>query len=316
MKTRILTGSALIAFMILLFFTKSVTPYIFDAFIAYLAVISGLEMANLMSKFGYYNNKIAVAVYPILAYALFKLCTALELSLYLVIILQVALIILVAGVVMLICLLGKKNSDNEIKTRKITCSVEQFSMFKGVQTLFAMLYPGLILSLLFAINNLGDMTYLLSKVDGIAYSVSLFFLVFAFTVPIFVDTFAMLTGTIFKGKKLCEKVSPSKTISGAIGGVVWGVLCSVALFFIFNSIDKFRIIFESLNLTWWIMLIVGFVSSVLCQLGDLFESYLKRKAQVKDSGDILPGHGGVLDRIDSHLANIIVTFVFMIILLA
>lgn len=316
MKTRILTGSALIAFMILLFFTKSVTPYIFDAFIAYVAVISGLEMANILSKFGYYNNKVAVAIYPILAYGLFKLCTALELSLYLVIILQVALIILVAGVVMLICLLGKKNSDNEIKTRKINCSVEQFSMFKGVQTLFAMIYPGIILSLLFVINNLGDISYIATKIDGNAYSISLFFLVFAFVVPVFVDTFAMLTGTIFKGKKLCEKISPNKTVSGAIGGVVWGMLSAIAIFFIFNSIDKFRLIFESINLTWWIMLIVGFVSSIMCQLGDLFESFLKRKAQVKDSGDILPGHGGVLDRIDSHLANIIVTFVFMIILLA
>ena len=120
---------------------------------------------------------------------------------------------------------------------------------------------------------------------------------------------------IFKGKKLCESISPKKTVSGAIGGVIWGTVAAVALFFIFNSIDKFRLIFLDLNITWWMLFIVGFVSTILCQLGDIFESLLKRKAQVKDSGDILPGHGGMLDRVDSHLVNILITFVFMLVVL-
>ena len=145
--------------------------------------------------------------------------------------------------------------------------------------------------------------------------VSFFLLAYVFVIPIFVDTFAMLTGSLIKGKKLCEKVSPNKTISGAIGGLVWGILASVAMFFIFNSIDKFRIMFIAINLTWWKMLLVGIISSVLCQLGDIFESFLKRKANVKDSGDLLPGHGGVLDRIDSHIANMLVTFIFTLIIL-
>ena len=67
-----------------------------------------------------------------------------------------------------------------------------------------------------------------------------------------VDTFAMLTGSIFKGKKLCPIISPKKTISGAIGGLIWGAVGSVALFFIFNSITSFNsTIFVVLNFTWW-----------------------------------------------------------------
>ena len=315
MKTRVLTGMGLLAFMILLFFTKSITPYVFDAFIVYLAIVGGLEMSNLLSKFGYYNSKLAICVYPILSYGLFKLCTYLQLSLYLVFVLQIALLILTSAFVSLVCLMARKNSDNEIKTRKINCTIEQFSMFKGVQTLFATIYPAFLIMLLIYINNLESLQYVFVNITDCAYSLSLFLLVYTFVVPIFVDTFAMLTGSIFKGKKLCPKLSPKKTVSGAIGGLVWGVLSACALFFIFNAVDSFRVMFIAVNLTWWKVLIVGIISAVICQVGDLFESFLKRKANVKDSGDILPGHGGVLDRIDSHIANILVTFVFMLIIL-
>lgn len=315
MKKRILTAFALVAFMILVFVTKSVTTYVFDAFIVYMAVVAGIEMSNLLVKFGFYNSKPAVICYPLFAYGLFKLSIYKQISIYMIIVLQIALIILFAGLVTLVCLLAKKRSDNEMKTRKLNCSYSQFALFKGVQTLFAILYPSFIVTLLLYINNIEGMTYIFASAESFAYSISLFFLVYTFVVPVFTDTFAMLTGALFKGKKLCENISPNKTISGAIGGVLWGTISSVALFFIFNSIDKFRIIFINLGLTWWIMLIVGFVSSILCQLGDIFESWLKRKAQVKDSGDILPGHGGILDRIDSHLVNMIITFVFMLIVL-
>lgn len=315
MKTRVLTGSALLAFMVLLFFTKSVTPYVFDAFIIYISVVGGLEMSNLLTKIGFYNSKIFIGIYPIIAYGLFKLCSYLQLSLYLIFVLQVALLILIAGLVSLICLISKKRSDNEIKTRKINCTVEQFSMFKGVQTLFALIYPAFIINLLLYINNIEGLKYVFQSAGDNANLVSFFLLAYVFIIPVFVDTFAMLTGSLLKGKKLCEKISPNKTISGAIGGLVWGIMASVAMFFIFNSIDKFRIMFIAINLTWWKMLLVGIISSVLCQLGDIFESFLKRKANVKDSGDLLPGHGGVLDRIDSHIANMLVTFVFTLIIL-
>lgn len=315
MKTRVLTGSALLAFMVLLFFTKSVTSYVFDAFIIYVAVVCGLEMSNLLTKMGLYNNKIVVGIYPVLSYALFKLCVFEQLSLYMVFVLQIALLILVAGIVALICTICKKRSDNEIKTRKINCTVEQFSMFKGIQTLFAMVYPAFLINLLLYINNIQDMSYIFANATNNEYLVSMFFLIYTFAIPTIVDCFAMLTGSIFKGKKLCENISPKKTISGAIGGFVWGVIGAVALFFILNSIDSFRLAFIAINLTWWKVLIVGILSSIMCQLGDIFESFLKRKADVKDSGDLLPGHGGVLDRMDSHIANIVVTFVFALIIL-
>ncbi len=315
MKQRVLTGIALFAFMILLFFTRTLTPYIFDVFVVYIAVVGGLEISDLFAKFNFYNSKIAVIIYPFLSYTLFKLSVYFQLELYLLIVFQVLLVILISLFVAILSLLTKKRSDNEIKTRKINCTVKQFALFKSVQTMLAIFYPAFLICLLFFINNLDSLNYIFTNVGSDAKTLLMFLLIYTFIVPVFVDTFAMLTGSLFKGKKLCVKLSPNKTISGAIGGLVWGIISAIALFFIFNSIESYRLIFVTINLTWWKVLIAGILSSVLCQIGDLFESFIKRKAQVKDSGDFLPGHGGLLDRIDSHIANILVTFVFMLIIL-
>jgi len=315
MKNRLLTSVAIVAFLVLLFFTKTYTNYVFDAFFVYIAVVGGIEMSNLLTKFGYFNNKIAIAIFPLVSYGVFKICAWQQLPLYMVVFLQVALMLLVSMFVIVLKIIRKKSTDNEIKTRKLNYSVKKFSVYKGIQTLFGLLYPAFIISFMYYINNVSDLNYAFTKVGSNGYYISFFLLILTFIIPVLVDTFAMLTGKIFKGKKLCPNLSPNKTISGAIGGFVWGVIGCVLVFFVFNSIEAFRLVFLSIGLTWWKVLIMGIIASVACQLGDIFESLLKRKAGVKDSGDILPGHGGILDRVDSHLANMIVVFIFACIIL-
>ena len=106
------------------------------------------------------------------------------------------------------------------------------------------------------------------------------------------DTGAFFVGRAFGGRKLLPEVSPKKTISGAIGGFLLAVLVAT-LFGSFSVAQGVRL--------WWQFAIVGAVISIFGQIGDLVESALKRNYQVKDSGWILPGHGGVLDRFDSLL---------------
>ncbi|GLB52089.1 phosphatidate cytidylyltransferase [Neptunitalea chrysea] len=101
------------------------------------------------------------------------------------------------------------------------------------------------------------------------------------------DSFAYLTGRLFGKHKLFERVSPKKTVEGFLGGLVFSIAASVLLF-------KYT---KEMNLTNWVVL--SFVIVIFGTLGDLIESKFKRSAGIKDSGAILPGHGGMLDRLDS-----------------
>lgn len=122
-----------------------------------------------------------------------------------------------------------------------------------------------------------------------------------FVLSPFADTFAYFVGTIFGGPKLCPKISPKKTWSGAIGGVLGGGLGCFLVYLIFAR-----------NLgglyTWYVFLIFGVVASIFTIFGDLFESFIKRHLGIKDMGKIMPGHGGVLDRIDGISFSAIVIF--------
>ncbi len=118
-------------------------------------------------------------------------------------------------------------------------------------------------------------------------------MLYLFSICICSDVGGLLFGKVFKGKKL-TKISPNKTISGSVGSFILS-LCLVPLFY-FLLIDQFSNLLD--------LILLAIVVSFLCQLGDLFISLLKRKAKVKDTGDILPGHGVLLDRIDGMILAI------------
>lgn len=115
------------------------------------------------------------------------------------------------------------------------------------------------------------------------------------------DTGAFYLGKLFGKHKLYEEISPGKTWEGAAGGL----FCSVILAFWFLHIKRLHQIDLSI-----LLLVVAL--SIVAQIGDLVESMLKRNHGVKDSGKILPGHGGVLDRIDGLLFSIPVLYIFLI----
>jgi phosphatidate cytidylyltransferase len=128
------------------------------------------------------------------------------------------------------------------------------------------------------------------------------------------DIFAYYIGRSFGKHKLAETISPKKTWEGAIASTAGAVLVSVVLFHYIRSIGialvklhalpSASVLFTDIRLYapgWQIAAAFGFVVNIAAQLGDLAESAFKRGADVKDSGTLLPGHGGLLDRIDAML---------------
>ena len=129
--------------------------------------------------------------------------------------------------------------------------------------------------------------------NGITQSDFKLNMVYLFSICVCSDIGGLVFGKTFKGKKL-TKISPNKTISGSIGSFFLSL--ALAPIFYYFLVENFYNFFD--------LIIVAIIVSFACQLGDLFISYLKRKAKVKDTGDLLPGHGGFLDRIDGILLAI------------
>ena len=131
---------------------------------------------------------------------------------------------------------------------------------------------------------LSGLVYLIFAIES-EYSNLKIYLLYSVLVAILSDIGGLVCGKIFKGKKL-TKISPNKTISGSIGSFIFSIL--LIPFFYKSEIDQ-----SLLNI-----ILITIIISLTSQLGDLFISFLKRKAKVKDTSDLLPGHGGVLDRTD------------------
>ena len=118
------------------------------------------------------------------------------------------------------------------------------------------------------------------------------------------DTFAYFSGYFFGKHKLCPEISPKKTVEGSIGGSLW----SVGIVLVYGLlVDKqFGVEINYIKLG-----VLGVLIAIVSQIGDLTASVIKRKYGVKDYGTIFPGHGGVLDRLDSIIATAPLVYVYI-----
>jgi phosphatidate cytidylyltransferase len=138
--------------------------------------------------------------------------------------------------------------------------------------------------------------FLLSNLEGL--KLILFILLLSCVAS---DIGGYILGKIFKGPKI-TKISPKKTYAGAVGSFLFTLIIMYLFSFYFIDLQIYKIIF------------ISFMTSLFCQLGDLFFSLLKRKAKLKDTGKTLPGHGGVIDRLDGIFLGIPVGFVSLTLL--
>lgn len=133
------------------------------------------------------------------------------------------------------------------------------------------------------------------------------FLVWAILVgACFTDTFALFGGKFFGKRKLAPKISPKKTVEGSISGVIGSILMMMAYGLVVTLING------DIKADYLYLALLGLVASIFAQIGDLSLSAIKREAGIKDYGNLIPGHGGILDRLDSIIFVAPVTYYFVL----
>ena len=156
-------------------------------------------------------------------------------------------------------------------------------------TVFALLYIPVLFSFMKLILNLEN---------------GRFYILYVFCGAFISDTFAFLVGSKFGKTKLAPDISPNKTVEGSIGGIVGVILSFIGITLLGNY--KFGI---NGNVFYWTL--IGIAASVAGQFGDLTASAIKRYCKIKDFGNIMPGHGGVLDRFDSLMFVAPIVYLFI-----
>ncbi|MBQ3575039.1 MAG: phosphatidate cytidylyltransferase [Clostridia bacterium] len=161
-----------------------------------------------------------------------------------------------------------------------------------IASMMPVMYPGIFFVLLFSLLKLENRA---------VCTVALVIAIFSTSIN---DVFALYSGMFFGKHKLSPEISPKKTIEGAIGGLIFCTAFTVAvpalLKLIFFSNPDFALQMEVLPSLWW-FIPLGIVISLLAQVGDLTASMIKRHCGIKDFGNIMPGHGGIMDRLDGAL---------------
>jgi len=287
MKTRVITGSFIFIFFAAVAITSLwLSNLVFDAFVLFLMFFGAYEMSK--AFLGLNTKPLLFVIFPFIAvsYATFVIAEHLSydgMSAYFLTAIAFLIILLIAK------LFAKKLQTNDL-----------------LSTIFVMVYPVTVMAYMLGLNYFmgGDNAFR-------SVGILLFFLVSPFT-----DSMAYFVGSALKGAKLCPKISPKKTVSGAIGGLLGGILAAIIVFFLAKSgvLDFMGLTLFGRGNDFAHFLALGFLGAVATQAGDLVASYVKRKCNIKDYGNLLPGHGGVMDRVDGMIFSAVVYYVYFLFL--
>lgn len=274
MLKRILTGLTLVGFVILMLYFGTLNYIALDILILLFGLVGSYEIYHTFKSSGYNNTWIPLTILFLGAYPLWYFFGLNGLAIMFAISIVLALIVFTF------------KSDMQINDL--------------LATIFTLIYPFALLTLGFSVTR----EYGCGGLFGVSFAVFL---------PVFSDMFAYFVGSLLGKHKLCPAISPKKTVEGAVGGVLGSIICSVIFFLLF---DYFKVIkagyvsfTDNVAISASVFVVIGLIGGVLAEFGDLAASRIKRTLNIKDFGNIFPGHGGVLDRLDSILFTLVLLFI-------
>ena len=173
--------------------------------------------------------------------------------------------------------------------------------FSGmIATVFPILYPGMFYAFMMKLQDLNGR------------AVPTMALALAIVVPSANDVFALFVGKAIGKRKLIPEISPNKTVAGSVAGILASVAFSVAVPFLIVRADATMngAVGAVALAPWWVFALFGLLIGALSQIGDLTASLIKRHCGIKDYGNIFPGHGGMMDRLDAILFGSLACYIF------
>lgn len=314
MKKRILTGSLILLAVALFISSRLVTTYAFDLFVGVLAIIGCVEVSRVLERKRMFTNNIFIGAIPVVLYIAIILGIYNSRDWYFYLIYFIGIMLILFLVNFLYTIIFKNATIREKDKFGVFDSNSSYAFKKAMNSSFVMIYPAVLFATLFMINHFFELSFIdIGDFKGTTILV-VFFLVFIFAVTMLTDTFALVWGMLLGGPKLCPKISPKKTISGAIGGFIFGALGGMLVYYLFTTNTLFKEAVSLFEWEAWQFLLIAAITSVVGQIGDLIASALKRSARIKDYGTLFPGHGGIMDRVDGLIVNSVVVLISMFVL--
>jgi len=291
LKTRVMTGAVVASvYAMVIILTLWISDFfelsrlIFDGFVILVAFLASMEMCDALSKkfsspmrvFVLINLCVGFTMFYITHYVISPRATDIHSG-------GITAFFFVLAATFLSCII-------------FNIFYKKYTMNNVLTTMLVLVYPAMLCVYMLSLNYLRPIGA--PHDTGLANAAVLLM----FLIPAFSDTGAWLIGSIFKGPKLAPSISPKKTISGAIGGILGGILAGgIALIFSRNGILGVGLLMQDPAFNVVNFLMLGLFGAVFVVIGDLVASYIKRQCGVKDFGNLLPEHGGVMDRVDSMM---------------
>ncbi len=272
MKTRVISGAVYVAIVVGMFCLRQfVDARLFQLLTYFYAIVGTFEVARAVKDFAVDKVVVVSIIYGALIPPVYAVFTYID-------VLGLSPYLIIFAIFMAFAL-----------TVCMLATSQKKSLKAFLVSLLPLAYPMVFIVCMLAVNDLSNNSFVA--------------MLLLYVIAPIADTMAYFVGSLIRGPKLCPKLSPKKTWSGAIGGVVGGIGGAIAVYAIFKP----QI---SIGLPYLVFAGIGLVASILTIFGDLLESYIKRKVNIKDMGKIMPGHGGVMDRIDGM--TVLAPFILLI----